>query len=1033
MDARNNIAQDLFYKIRSRFSGLKLGADTGEITINPEEARFFDFDYMEEETPIGHVSISLAEPNSMKVYFSHGITESMSQSQKTNWYGFLKELRMFAKRRLLNFDTRDIAKDNLDKRDFLFLSQNVKPVAQSNIQNPVGESVMNESSMYGTKTVSYQKLENTRLIIKHNQALTDDQAPGARSRHISALFVENADGERFKYPFIHLAGARAMQRHVANGGLPYDEIGKSIIGMSEEIAQLRSFGNYVVRNDLMNSANNGIVERSTSYLNTLREQIKALAKQKNYEAYKETFQAQQPLEVPQDVVEQFTDQFTIRNFKEDIKSVFPVLYRLMQEDNTIGYDDIVEMTKDKIQNEEAEREQDDRDPFDQFESWVMALGEESSIQSVDKEEQAYAIKQLQELVGQEFPAGVDGANAIDSLKGIIDDAGLFKDIKSAATSDPKTDVRSLIKDWLDMNVPDVASEINFGDLDTSGDDQNIEDPMAYADQSADADAIAYGQREGYDMNEASSYAHDFDTEYESESAVAAFDVGADGRPVVTKIMLGNTDITKVVSEDDKAEIAANIDLSDYAEGEEKLSYDNYLELNLQVEYNIFGKDLPGTWDNPPEYAELDGYAIHVVGEDGSMVEIDERDLGPEGRDWIEEKIWAHARASRDDNDYYDYNESEETDQPTQGKQKMNVQELAEFIQSFYDKDSGTFPKGPEGVCTMVGKKFGEQAEQVARKFVERMAPQQADASINELARIRELSGLRSKDAEVNELDYKSFAGSDELAELRDAIDKNVVVSVAFVKKDGTVKHMGIKKNISSYVPSSREKTDRQANVEANNDIKKVVDINAYIKSLKELKATGMEEEQAKAEASKKAWRSINLKNVLGFMVKGKFIDLRDENEIQQRFGDEIYNSVTPAMKSALAQSQQATESFNTGDSEVDEARGGSSNFTADDIHELEKMDDVEQIKGRAIELISTPSKKPMKPEKISYFKNKIAMMKSKMDIVKLMYDLLLSGEGFGVVGSRNSMGANSYRQRFGDSIETESNDEIDRLKKLSGM
>jgi transcription-repair coupling factor (superfamily II helicase) len=72
--------------------------------------------------------------------------------------------------------------------------------------------------------------------------------------------------------------------------------------------------------------------------------------------------------------------------------------------------------------------------------------------------------------------------------------------------------------------------------------------------------------------------------------------------------------------------------------------------------------------------------------------------------------------------------------------KMNVQELAEFISSFYDRNSGTFPKGPEGVVIMVGKKFGEQAEQVARKMVERMAPQQQDPQIAELARIRELAG-----------------------------------------------------------------------------------------------------------------------------------------------------------------------------------------------------------------------------------------------------------------------------------------------------
>jgi hypothetical protein len=42
---------------------------------------------------------------------------------------------------------------------------------------------------------------------------------------------------------------------------------------------------------------------------------------------------------------------------------------------------------------------------------------------------------------------------------------------------------------------------------------------------------------------------------------------------------------------------------------------------------------------------------------------------------------------------------------------------------------------------MVGKKFGEQAEQVARQFVERMAPQQTteqNPELAELARIKEL-------------------------------------------------------------------------------------------------------------------------------------------------------------------------------------------------------------------------------------------------------------------------------------------------------
>jgi hypothetical protein len=571
MDATNNIATDLFYKIRSRFKGLKLGNETGIITINPEEARFFDFDYMEGEKPIGHVSISLAEQNSMKVYFSTGITESMDPLQKNNWYGFLKELRSFAKRRLMAFDTRDIAKDNLDRRDYEFLSQHNQPKEQTNtVIQPVGESIMSESQLYGSKTVSYQKLMDTRLIIKHSTALADDMSPGARSRNINALFVENQDGERFKYPFIHLAGARAMQRHVANGGVPYDDLGKSIIGMSEQIAQLKSFGNYVNRNDLMNHQTNNIVERSQQQLNMMREQLARLSKQSHYEVYKETFQPQEALEVPQEVVEDYTEKFTVKNFKEDIKSVFPVLYRLMKE-SEIGYDDIVEMTK---QDEETNEDLDDvttKDEFGRFESWVMSLGEDSAIVSEDPEEQQAAIQDLQSLVGQEFPAGVDGSNAIESLKGIIEDAQLYKQIKEASRDDPNVEIRGLVRDWLEANAPEVIESLDFGD---------------FAPEPAAGEAPAAAQ-------------------------------GGD--------------------------------------------------------------------QTAPEAPQ------------------------------------------------------EESDGPDMEHQKLNVQELAEFIHSFYDRESGTFPKGPEGVAIMVGKKFGEQAEHVARKMVERMAPQQQDPSVNELARIKELA------------------------------------------------------------------------------------------------------------------------------------------------------------------------------------------------------------------------------------------------------------------------------------------------------
>ena len=692
MDARNNIANDLFYKVRSRFSGLKLGNETGQITINPDEARFFDFDYMEGENPIGHVSISLAEPNSMKVYFSHGITEGMDDGQKDNWYGFLRELRSFAKRRLLNFDTRDIAKDNLDQRDYAFLSQNAqpKPTQSNTIQTPVGESIMSESAMYGTKTVSYQKLEDTRLIIKHSQALADDMAPGARSRNISGLFVENADGERFKYPFIHLAGARAMQRHVANGGKPYDEIGESIINMSEEIAQLKSFGNYVVRNDLMNSDTNEVVERSGEQLNRLREQVKALSKQSHYAAYKESFQAQQPLEVPQEFVEDFTEKFTVRNFKEDIKSVFPVLYRLMKEGNTIGYDDIVAMTTTTEDYDDSEISEYNED-FDKFESWVMNLGEESGITSQDPEQQQASIEKLQQLVGQHFPAGVDGSNAIDSLKGIIEDPELFKRIKAQASEDPDSCVRGLVKGWLELNAPEALEQLDFGDyvddadMDGQADVDAEEEPVEQEGFTSFGDKHTGAHRDNFELWITTNGLYNYEDEL-----LGYFDkfVDGGGSPSAAGQQAVETWKTRMKKDGESVR-----------KPEEEASDANH-----------------------PEYDKQDDY-----------------DLSPAQRGKGTDKYRLPDTKKHDDRHARDFRKR------SGQKESMDVQELAEFIHSFYDRESGTFPKGPEGVATMVGKKYGEQAEHVARKMVERMAPQQSsnqNPELAELARIKELSGIR---------------------------------------------------------------------------------------------------------------------------------------------------------------------------------------------------------------------------------------------------------------------------------------------------
>jgi hypothetical protein len=100
------------------------------------------------------------------------------------------------------------------------------------------------------------------------------------------------------------------------------------------------------------------------------------------------------------------------------------------------------------------------------------------------------------------------------------------------------------------------------------------------------------------------------------------------------------------------------------------------------------------------------------------------------------------------------------------------------------------------------------------------------------------------------------------------------------------------------------------------------------------------------------------------------------------------------------------------------------NFNAEDLKRLEKIRDLPTLKAMAFALISAPSAKPMKPEKVEWFKGALERMNSPMKVIKLMYDLMLSGEGQSVIGTRSSMNPNSYRQRFGEQGMAEGRNEI---------
>ncbi len=336
---KQKTSQDLFNKIRSKFANIQLGDSSGNVTADPKSAVFFDFEFSENSDNFGRVSISIADGESMKVFYNQGLVEKIDDEARANWYSFLKELKDFAVEHQVGFDVRDITKSSLTQQDF-------KNLADVNQTVNTGDSMSEElnrltklagipvaESLTGTKKSSYENLDKTRLIIRHAQAV-DEDVPGARSRQINSLYIENEQGERFKYPMKHLAGARAMARHVANGGVPHDDFGKHIIKMSEQIAQLNSFARYATNKDQLNNSVGDIIEKSRLKLENMRTYVKNISKQAHYMKAKESFQPTTIAELDDETRNSLREKFTLKHLDDKVESALPLIHAIMKE-----YDD----------------------------------------------------------------------------------------------------------------------------------------------------------------------------------------------------------------------------------------------------------------------------------------------------------------------------------------------------------------------------------------------------------------------------------------------------------------------------------------------------------------------------------------------------------------------------------------------------------------------------------------------------------------------------------------------------------------------
>ena len=764
------IAQDLFYKIRSRFPKMEMGDENGAPTFEATKGRFFDFDAVFEGVNLGTVSISINEPGSLKIYFNRNILEDADQVVSQTWYNFLKEMRKFAMKRLMSFDTRDISKTNLDKRDYGYLAKK--------------ESVMSESIMKGTSRTSYKPLEKTRLIIRHSKPV-DESIPGSRSRNIESLFIENAAGERFKYPFPHKSGAEAMQRHVANGGVPHDPIGQKIIEMSSDIAKLTSFKRYVTREDLMNAGTNDIVERANAKLLSLKETIHKLSRQHYYEEFKAACATGTEQDAPlidEYTMEDYKDKFTVKNFKEDIADVFPLLYRIMQETQEI---DLAEVTKEQDQTPEIDLDSVVAEsPEFQFSSWAHTLVETS----LSPEE----LSKLKELVSEHFPVGVNGENVSATLEQLginLSNQAKQQLAVMAETEGPDTDAKDVVIEYLSKFEPEVytALGVNATVQENAEDGSSIPEKMAELLASgATVDSRSLGAMGHIERVEGN---HITMRKLNSPGSKMRYSW------LLTPKRLEGLELVQagpnhyVLKDTDKAwgDEQQELDLGDKVRENMEQTPE---ERRAAAEYMAKVAQAVRSGEVAPEQIEDEFFnTLPMMGvSDEKVMAAWDRITGsnqPVKRSAMSDKdIDAELRGidggAEDDDAQFISNlrskaKSGGIRQDTTGfgaevdeghGDQASPKKIAEFILGFYDRQKGTFPLGETGVAIKVQKEFGDKAGELAKRLIEKLSARKQDTAMFE--DLKKLSGQIKTDGltAVNKAPVKQLSEGTEFTDIQ---------------------------------------------------------------------------------------------------------------------------------------------------------------------------------------------------------------------------------------------------------------------------
>ena len=383
----------------------------GKAVSDPAQAEMFNFDWKTANKNYGTVVVLLGSDQDLQVYYSDNLGRGMDSGDKTEWYQFLRQLKNFATRNMLTFDLK-----NLNRLKYTMQSM-------SAIQE----------SYYGTRRVSYSdQPKKTRLVIKHSRPLGEGEA---RYRYVESLFVETDAGERFKLPFTKLVGGRAMARHIAEGGTPYDDFGRYISELVNEMNILSRFVRSVKNKDYEGESA-ATVETAIRHYSDLKAKAKRMISQRGYQQVREQYKPDQS-EVGEQQLENLRSMFIEQSLDSRIEEALPIIARLTQP------------------QEKPMRE------LEEFETWAESITEVTQAMP----DTTIEIDQLRQLMNKALPVGPDATNAVEQLYDLVSDDELFDQLGKLAQQDPSADARPVVVQRMkelgyQLDMPAVGEDID---------------------------------------------------------------------------------------------------------------------------------------------------------------------------------------------------------------------------------------------------------------------------------------------------------------------------------------------------------------------------------------------------------------------------------------------------------------------------------------------------------------------------------------------------------------------------------------------